>query len=239
MQQKYRWWMILLSMTLMGYGCASNTPTSTSQVEPASPDAVVKVAKNAEPESSPPAGDLPEELSPSQDALKRLPQVNAGRANPFGSILPGSVPVRPRTSSAMSSTSTPIPVPPTILEPTVPVATAPIAPLPAPLPAPQVAAAPVTSVPVPAAAPAAIAPAPSLPSLAAQIRISGIVQIGNQLNVLVEVPNGGGSRPVRVGEDIITGRVRLARVDVAANQEPQIVLEEGGVETIKTVDSGV
>lgn len=226
--------MLLLGITLMGYGCADRTPTATSEADP-SPEQVVQVDKNANDGSVPPEGNLPEELSPSQDALKRLPQVNAGRTNPFGSILPNSLEVRPRTSETANAASLPVPAPPTILEPTTPVAGAPIAALPAPqtsvAPATPAPAAPVTAPPVPAPA--------SPPSLASQIRISGIVQIGNQLNVLVEVPNGGGSRPVRVGEDIISGRVRLARVDVAANREPQIVLEEGGVETIRTVDSGV
>jgi len=245
MRLAHQQWFMVLSIGLVMGGCAGQPPSSTSQADPGAatspePEQVAQVART-EPIASPsPEGNLPEELDPSQEVLQRLPQANAGRANPFGAIAPGPIQVRPRTPSPEAAAAANLPAPPIIVNPAAvnpaapPVASAPLPATPLP-PVPVVPASPSSGA-APPGAPAVAAPPPSL---ASQIRISGIVQIGNQLNVLVEVPNGGGSRPVRVGEDIVTGRVRLARVDVSANQEPQIVLEEGGVETIKTVDSGV
>jgi len=244
MKRAYQLWLVGLGLALLGTGCGDRPPTSPplSQAEPADsatpPERVTQVAKTDDtitPDS--PEGNLPNELNPSEEVLQRLPQANAGRANPFGAILPGPIQVRPRTPSPVEAGTTSPPVPPTILSPAAPSASAPVQanPLPSVPPVPSTPTAPPAPV---AALPPSPPPAPP-PSLASQIRISGIVQIGDQLNVLVEVPNGGGSRPVRVGEDIVSGRVRLARVNVGANQEPQVVLVEGGVETVKTVDSGM
>lgn len=237
MKQFSTGFMVILGMVLLG-GCGRSGPPSVSQTQ-SQPVAASseQVAQTVVPQAiAPPSptGNLPDQLTASQDALKRLPQVSVGRANPFAAITPaGPIQFRPRAlppSGGDTPALSALPAPPTILQPLSTSTRDIVAPTALP-PTPVVSSPSSSSI---AAPPLGVAP-----SLASQIRISGIIQIGDQFSVLVEVPNGGGSRPVQVGEDIISGRVRLARVDVAANQEPQVILEEAGVETVKTVNSGV
>lgn|GEM_PF-1196154 len=246
-------WALSAGVVLLLGACAQNTtptvtvPSTTSEAEPSSEvasqlaiapstDVASGTSETATAASVDPAsGRVPNDLISNVTTLQRLPQVNPGRSNPFAAIATGpariqSLPPAPLLASVspavegmalapfpqgVPSAPTLLPAPPTIVGTTA------------------VSAAPaLTSAPVATPASASVMPQ----SLASQVRISGIVQIGNQFQVLVELPNENYSRSVSVGETVMGG-VRLARIDIAPNREPQVVLIEGGVETIKTVDS--
>lgn len=223
-----------VSLMVLATGCAEpeGTRSEAEGDRPDQPaiasDTPVFEAPSGEPEdpdAQAPTGNLPEGLI-AETTLDRLPQIPTGRDDPFGAVAVRPVSILPRPASPNPDGQGGA-----IASPTAQVSATPIA-----LPAPPTTI-PVSNPAVPAA-PSIVtipaAPAPVVPQrLSEQIRISGIIQIGNQVSVLVEVPSEGTSRPVRIGEDIITGRVRLARVDGGT----QVVLVEDGVETVKTVDS--
>lgn len=228
-------WVALSTATLLVACGGGQRPVAEDAVAPAEGDAVEMAEEEAIASIANPSaqtgvveGRLPGDLIPTTTVLQRLPQVQTGRANPFSAVA-----TRPTRITA----APPPPVEPTPQQspiegtriPSAPISAQPVAPLPAPQSPAIPAAVPVVA---PAPAPAPVPP----PSLASQLRISGIVQIGNQYQVLIELPNESFSRSFRVGE-MVNGRVRLARIDAAPNREPWVVLVEDGVETIKTVDN--
>jgi len=223
-----------VSMVLLATGCAEpETPQAEAEGDrPTEQEAIASTSPALEetgedPEAQAPTGNLPEGLV-AETTLDRLPQIPTGRTDPFGAVAVRPVSIRPRPASPNPDVQGGA-----IAPPTVQVSAAPIA-LPAPPTTVTVSNPAVPTAPSTVTVSAAPPPAPIVPQrLSEQIRISGIIQIGNQVSVLVEVPSEGTSRPVRIGEDIITGRVRLARVDGGT----QVVLVEDGVETVKTVDS--
>jgi len=174
-----------------------------------------------------PEGTLPESLISKTDPLRRLPQVRAGRSNPFASLA-----VNPRVVVAPAVASTAVPAAPQLLQSPRTLTTA--APLPLPPRAlpngvlPTVAVAP-TGVAIPAA------PAVRSSSLARQIRISGAIHVGDRLSIIVEVPNEQTSRPVSVGDYLGNGSVLVKRIEMRGSQEPRVIFEENGVEVVREV----
>lgn len=148
---------------------------------------------------------------------QRLPQINAGRSDPFAAIAvdpivvpaPAEVPagIQPLTSQ------------PVALQPLVPQ--------------------PISAIPQPQ--PMAVAPAP-LPQQAAPaapqetVRVSGVVQVGDRLSAIVELPGSRGSQYISEGEYFDNGRILVKRIDVSAG-EPRVILEHNGVETVTMVGS--
>jgi hypothetical protein len=234
-----QWVLVGMGMVLLASGCAT---TDTPQAEdagdrPTEQQAVTATPPTVEPageevddpDAQAPTGNLPEGLI-RETTLEQLPQVPTGRTDPFGAVATRPVSIRPRPATPETAALGGVPAPTTVQTSATGI------PLPAPSAVVPVAApAAPSTVAVPAAAPA---PAPVVPQrLSNQIRISGVIQIGDQVSVIVEVPNEGTSRPVQVGEDIISGRVRLARIDGGDTAQPQVVLLEDGVETVKTVSN--
>ena len=174
-----------------------------------------------------PEGTLPESLISKTDPLRRLPQVRAGRSNPFASLA-----VNPRVVVAPAVASSAVPAAPQLLQSPRTLTTA--APLPLPPRAlpngvlPTVAVAP-TGVAIPAA------PAAMPSSLARQIRISGAIHVGDRLSIIVEVPNEQTSRPVSVGDYLGNGSVLVKRIEMRGSQEPRVIFEENGVEVVREV----
>ncbi|HHP7243051.1 MAG TPA: hypothetical protein ACFE0H_00035, partial [Elainellaceae cyanobacterium] len=78
------------------------------------------------------------------------------------------------------------------------------------------------------------APAPT-PPLARLIEISGVVQVGGQTSVIVMMPNERSSRYVTIGERIGNGQVLVKRVDMDIDYEPVVILEQDGVEIVRTI----
>lgn len=241
--QPIRHWVFVgVGTMLLASGCTTTDTTQsedtgdrpTEQQAVAATQPTIETADEAvnDPDAQAPTGNLPEGLI-GETALEQLPQVPAGRTDPFGAVATGPVSIRPRP--AVPATVAPGNA---LAPPTVQTSAAAI-PLPAPTAVPVAnPTAPVTPSTLTVPAAPAPAPAPVVPQrLSNQIRISGVIQIGDEVSVLVEVPNEGTSRPVRVGEDIISGRVRLARVEGGDTAQPQVVLLEDGVETVKSVSN--
>lgn len=79
-------------------------------------------------------------------------------------------------------------------------------------------------------------PAPST-KLARAVRVNGVMQIGGRLVAIVKEPDETSSRSVSMGEYLSKGAVLVKRIELKANKEPRVILEQNGVEVIKSVSS--
>jgi hypothetical protein len=153
-----------------------------------------------------------------------VPEVAAGRNDPFSAVANAPIVTRaaaPTTSPAIAT------LPTVTLNP--PIATVPLA-------LPQVNPAPAD---VSALPPVSVVPNPTAPSsLASTIEVSGIVQAGDRTSAIVRVPSEGTSRYVNEGDYLANGRILVKRIDVSADAEPVVILEQDGIEVIRTVGSG-
>lgn len=84
------------------------------------------------------------------------------------------------------------------------------------------------------AAPTASSPGPDR---ARAVRISGVVQVNDTVRVIVDDPNEPTSRHVGAGQFIADGQVLVKRIDINA-PTPTVVLEEVGIEVVKSVNAG-
>ncbi len=73
------------------------------------------------------------------------------------------------------------------------------------------------------------------PELARKVAVSGVVQIGDQLQAIVQVPNEGTSRYVRVGQRLSNGEILVKRIEMSPGIEPVVILEQYGVEVAKAI----
>lgn len=247
--RKTIWILALGGLLSLPAGCSNQTgATATGQSSPAiAPSPVANVppdptlaSANAplrvpsapvveENSKALPEGTLPESLISKTDPLRRLPQVRVGRSNPFGSLT-----VSPRVVTT-ATVASPVAVPqaPQVLPSLGTLATAPVN---LPLPLRSSPNGPLPSIPVPPTGTVRpSAPVPLAASLARQIRISGAMQVGDRLSIIVEVPNEHTSRPVTVGDYIGNGSVLVKRIEMRGNQEPRVIFEENGVEVVREV----
>ena len=164
----------------------------------------------------------------------RLSQISTtGRRDPFSAILPASIqlPVQKTTQSPINPTQAsakqaarklPVRVTPqTIAQTRKPLFLRPIAALP-PLPIAQT---PMTIAPI------------SRTSLADAVQITGVVQIGGRAVAIIQSPQEGTARYVKPGDYVANGSVLLKRIIISKNGEPTIVLQQNGVEVMKSVGS--
>ncbi len=176
----------------------------------------------------------------STSSQARVEAVSAGRSDPFASVvLPGPRASRPKPAAAVLT-----PVPSANAGqglPTVPVtATQSLPPL------PQVAVQPVAlpnlpapflsgSVP-PSPTDIAVAPtgSPTFQSLVDQVVVSGVVQVGSGVSVIVTEPGSTVSRRVSQGDMLAGGRIQVKSVDMSG-QEPMVVLTYDGRDYTRTV----
>lgn len=201
----------------------------TSQANSASPDQVA---------AAPQALPVPNLIPPTTPS-DRLPTVTVGRSEPFGAIADAPI-VRRRVSVATA--------------PSNPAPTVAVAPAPAPAPAPQITTVPLPNQPLPilpsnnlppvsvpgtsvAANPSTVpvSPSASPTSLANAIEVSGVIEAGGTVSAIVQVPGEPTSRYVNVGDYLAGGSVLVKRID--ATGEPVVILEQGGVEVIRSVGS--
>ncbi len=182
-------------------------------------------------------GQLPVPLIPPTSVDGRLRQIQAGRGDPFASLATtAAVVVRPIQAEQSNDFLPSVPVSASPLLPPVPVATIPVTALPPASFNPPNPVATSPNVPLPAVSPAAPPLDDPMP-LARSIEISGVVEIGGQTSVIVRVPNELSSRYVRVGERLGNGHVLVKRVDLETSTEPVVILEQDGVEIVRTVGS--
>jgi multidrug efflux pump subunit AcrA (membrane-fusion protein) len=87
-----------------------------------------------------------------------------------------------------------------------------------------------------AANPSTVPVSPPTPtSLANAIEVSGVIEAGGTVSAIVQVPGEPTSRYVNVGDYLAGGSVLVKRIDVTG--EPVVILEQGGVEVIRSVGS--
>ncbi|MCY7274984.1 MAG: DUF3299 domain-containing protein, partial [Phormidesmis sp. CAN_BIN44] len=158
----------------------------------------------------------------------RLSQISTtGRRDPFAAILPASIqlPAQKVAQAPVRQTvqQAPIQRPAPQFVPQFPLPLTPIAALP-PLPTNQT---PLSIAP----------PAISQTSLADAVQITGVVQIGGKAIAIIQSPEEGTARYVKPGDSVANGRVLLKRIIMSKNGEPTIVLQQNGVEVIKSVGS--
>lgn len=176
-----------------------------------------------------------------------------------------SAPISPATTNPTATNPTPtpqrsvqvpatpqsvVPVPITAQLPTVPRVNSGGQAL-TPAPTPQAPASGARLIPVPPApvvpsttagattsAPHSSVPAvPPAPTPAPQIAFSGVVQVGDRVNIIVEEPSG--SRYVTVGATVGNGRYVIKAVDFARGATPAVILDRGGVESVHWVGEPV
>lgn len=106
---------------------------------------------------------------------------------------------------------------------------------PEPAPEPTVAAAPSTpSQPAPPPDPVEPPPPPE-PTLARAVNVTGVLELQGTNYALVRAPQEPSSRYVREGQYLSNNRVFVKSIDADA-PNPVVILEEVGVEVIKTVN---
>ncbi len=256
-----RWIPVLVGIISLTAGCGGNQASQAP--EPIAESGAEPVAESgAEPGSvtvgQPPSGQPPElseapisslrsvedlpavavnralpvpSLIPPTGAERRASGVNPGRTDPFEAIASSPI-VQPRAVAA--APAVPVNPPPA----PQPVAAAPAQVTTVPLPTLQPAPTDLSALP-PVAIPAMPTPeAPASPTnIAETIEVSGIIQVGSQVNAIIQVPNEQTSRYVSVGDRLANGQVLVKRIEVDPNQDAVVIFEQAGVEVVRSVGS--
>jgi hypothetical protein len=83
-------------------------------------------------------------------------------------------------------------------------------------------------------------PPPPLPDtqLADGIEVTGVIEVGSQIQIIAKAPNEATSRYIKVGQKIANGQVIVKRVDKEGG-EPVVIFEQNGVEVRKIVGEKV
>lgn len=193
---------------------------------------------------NPPQGILPPDLISSTDPNQRVQQVKGNRNDPFA-LLPttptvqlpegvtqpaptvivptsptggggtrgGAASPQPRNTTSPRRTSTPNTgrggTPNRVATPPKPAPRSPIA---NPKPRPQ-------------------------PELARAVKVTGVVQVGDQVFAIVNAPNEPTSRYVQEGQRLSNGQVLVRRIETN-RVEPVVILEQYGVEVVRAVGEG-
>lgn len=177
-------------------------------------------------------------LLPSTPSRARLQVLVAGRSDPFASVLTPGQPAAISAGMAPPS-ALPLLVPPSPQPREVTVIPAVSASLrPGPLTLPARSSPPALTIPPVGGAPQGTN-ALSSQSISAldQIGVTGVVQVGSQISVIISEPASPGGRRVAVGETLAGGQVRLQRVDLSSG-EPLVVLRHRGNDYYRTVGLG-
>ena len=74
-------------------------------------------------------------------------------------------------------------------------------------------------------------------SAAASFEFSGVVQMGDRVNIIVEEPSG--SRYVQIGERVGNGQFLIKSVDFNQGGTPAVILDRGGTESVHWVGNPI
>ncbi|MDY6940298.1 MAG: hypothetical protein SWY16_21920 [Cyanobacteriota bacterium] len=101
-----------------------------------------------------------------------------------------------------------------------------------PLALPPLESQPVASLPpLPTEIGPAIPPEPPTPpTISENVEVTGVAEVGGEVQVIVQLPGSSSGRYVRVGDLIAGGRVLIKRVEGIQSTEPIVILEEDGSE---------
>ncbi len=181
-----------------------------------------------------PKGRVDPSLLPATSPEQRVAQITTGRSDPF-SPPAASLTIVPTASTRSQSSAPPLqPVPlaslPNLPPPPLSTVPIPVQPLPG-----NVSPAPDQVPAVSATAPTATAPAaPAVPAVQT-VEVNGVVQVGGLTRAIVTTPNEGSGRSVGVGDRIANGQVLVKRIDIGYGGNPVVVLEQNGVEVVRSV----
>ena len=196
-------------------GGGGTTASSGESGQPAVslPPLPATVAQVAEP-IPPIQGSSPIFVPPNDNALAQLSPAELGISEPEGEASPGSVPAGTSNGESIAQAEpgekteeAPLSLPPLESQP--------IAELP-PLP---------TEI-----GPAIPPPPPVPPTISENVQVTGVVEVGGEVQVIVQLPGSNSGRYVRVGDVIAGGRVLVKRVDGIQSTNPIVILEEDGSE---------
>jgi hypothetical protein len=225
-------WLVLLGVLAIGATACDGggTPTAESPVAVEEAPVAIPIPSTApQAATTPPldtvvVGSLPPELIASTNANQRVQDVQRNRPDPFARVATAPIVQVERTA-----------------QPAQPAQSA----------APQQSRPnngsgglqPSQLAPIPNLVPGAGRATPQLPpepqpSLARAVQVSGVVQIGNVPYAIVTAPNEPTSRYVRVGQMLSNGEVLVKRIDMSQGYEPVVVLEQLGVEVVRSVGGG-
>ena len=74
------------------------------------------------------------------------------------------------------------------------------------------------------------------PDLANEVEVTGIIELGNQIQVIVNAPQEPFSRYVEPGQFLSNGQVLVKRVETQIDGSKIVILEQFGQEVIKTIE---
>ena len=77
------------------------------------------------------------------------------------------------------------------------------------------------------------------PTLAQDVIISGMVETNGRTRLIVRAPEESSSRYVEVGQYLSNGQVLVKRIDKDHFPTPMIILEQSGIEVVKTIGDGL
>jgi len=80
-----------------------------------------------------------------------------------------------------------------------------------------------------------VEPLPPEPSLAEEVQIKGMIQIGAQTSIFVKAPGERFTRYVSTGQHLSDGRVLVKHIEPASGLGPIVVLEEDGIEVVRSI----
>ncbi|MDP8935014.1 MAG: hypothetical protein M3N42_12970, partial [Cyanobacteriota bacterium] len=73
--------------------------------------------------------------------------------------------------------------------------------------------------------------------LAKAVQVTGVMELGKRVSAIVKEPDEKISRTVSTGDYLSKGQVLVKRIEFNSNREPVVILEQNGVEVIKSVSS--
>ncbi|OLP17920.1 hypothetical protein BST81_12745 [Leptolyngbya sp. 'hensonii'] len=171
-------------------------------------------------------------LIPPTNIEERLAIVSRGRRDPFATVIPGPavVAIQPATIK-----SAPVLPPVATSGRNLPQVTT--VPLPTLQPNSNATGLPPVSPGIGNPTPIVVPASPT--ATADAIQIMGVMQTGNQLSAIVRSPEDPSGRAVKVGDYLASGRVRVKDIKLKQRNEPVVILEQNGVEIIKSVGNPV
>jgi hypothetical protein len=235
-------WVAGLGVALLLGSCGNDRTNPRSQSPNAASDAQpVAKAPQTFPQPTVVGTNAPMPTIPVKGLLQptnsqaRLAQIStATRRDPFAAILPTQLRIATETKpqSVVNRAVQPAQKPPSLPK-TQPVAQAPQRPM---TPLTTLPPLPIDLTPLtPSSLPAL--PPTSRTSLADAVEITGVVQVGGKVTAIVQSPNESTARYVQAGEYLANGSVLLKRIIMSKNGEPTIVLQQNGMEILKSVGS--
>ncbi len=222
----------VVALTVVGCVGQNNQASDPAPGDLANGDA--NSSESSEFDGSLPTVEAVPPLLPATSPDQRVAQIATGRSDPFSSVSSSQTLV-----PAMSVQSQPS------LQPLVPLQPIPLASLPN-LPPP-----PLSTIPIPLQAPqqqpilvnpgqvpmpaAPTAPAVAVVPVIQTVQVNGVVELGGIARAIISIPNEESGLTVGVGDRIARGQVLVKRIDIGHGGDPVVVLEQDGVEVVRTV----